>query len=180
MISVTTTNRFPERRREFEARFRASGPEIAEQVGEVVEEEAQLIAVTRIESPSVSGGYLDDFKSTGSVQETKVEVLTTNTSDHAYFVELGRKPQEPVMAAYKDNAQNRRRGRVGGSYVHHYKGMPPSGIFKDGLPDWARRLTIARDGFPGRHVFRELKSRGRSVAVIAVLRSFGRRLLGGF
>ena len=72
-------------------------------------------------------------------------------------VEEGREPGDPVETTYVNNAENRRRGRVGNTYISYYTGMPPAGIL--GPLDWAPRFAIARDGTPGHFVKRDLRRR---------------------
>lgn len=179
MIRLEVTSRIRERARELAGRAEQAAVEGARVVVDELKEEAVAIATERIAHPSESGGYLDSFEAAVTPRGTAVEISLRNTSDHASFVERGRAAGHPVEKTYADNAENRRRGRVGASYVARYTGMPPAGIFGDGGPDWARRNKIARDGILGRFVFRDLRARYTPAEIASLLRrEIAPRLLG--
>lgn len=157
-LQMDMRHRLRERAEEIRARLEREGPQAAKAVGDVVKEHAAVIAAARIEHPRVFGGYLDHFVAETDATPKRIDILVTNDADYAAFVEMGRRPGEPVLKEYKNTPANRRLGRAGASYVHHHTGMPPAGIFGDGEPDWARREKIARDGVPGRFIFRDLKT----------------------
>lgn len=171
MLTITATHRFLEHKAELERRFADLGPVAAKAAGEAAKEGAQALAAARIERPRIFDGYLDAFDVVATVvTATRVRFVVTNRKPYARYVEDGREPGRPVEKAYVDNAENRRRGRVGSSYVSHYTGMPPAGIFPDLQNDWAPRFAIARDGIPGRHIFRDLRAHADVAATAEALR----------
>lgn len=143
-LYIDVESRIAERVADLRRRFDDLAPVVAEAVGEAVKQRAQGVAAARIDHPSVFGGYLDGFDVETELRGSLADFILTNRAPHAEYVELGRLPGRAVQKTYVDNAENRRRGRVGGTYVSHYTGMPPSGIFGD--------------GFAGRGIFRYLRS----------------------
>ncbi len=118
--------------------------------------EAERLAESRITRPS-SGGYVDSFVVETERDGAVVTATLRNAAPHARWVEEGREPGEPRLKTYVDNAQNRRLGRVGGSYVSSYVGQPPSSVF--GQNGWAPAFAVGRDGTPGRFVIRDVRRR---------------------
>lgn len=133
-----------------------------------VQRDAEALAEARI-AHSSPGGFADSFRIETDRVGPNVLARLVNVAPHAPYVEEGRPAGEPVEKAYVDNAENRRRGRVGATYVSHYTGMPPSGIFGDGLPDWARRTKIARDGYEGKGIVRDVRRRYPPRTLISML-----------
>lgn len=179
MLRYQVINRIPERIAELRARAAPSIEASGREAFEPIEDEARALSRARIRS-NFSGGLVESFVTEAIASEDRAIVTLSNEQPHMINVEKGRRPGQPVEAPYANNAQNRRLGRVGRSYVHHYTGMPPDGIFRDDDPDYARRRKIARDGIPPKNIFRDLK---RTVDIAALGRRFAaalrRRLFRG-
>lgn len=172
MLRYQVTNRIGERIAELRAiaapAIEASGKEAFKPI----EDEARAFSRARIRS-DFSGGFVESFETEAIATEDRAIVTLSNEKPYTINIEKGRRPGQPVEAPYVNNAQNRRLGRVGRSYVHHYTSMPPGGIFRDDDPDYARRRKIARDGVPPTNIFRDLK---RSVDIAALGRRFAAAL----
>lgn len=179
MLRIDITNRIPERIAELRARAPEALEESGKEAFEPIEDEARALSRARIRS-DFSGGLVESFVTEAIATEDRAIVTLENEKPHMINVEKGRRAGSPVEAPYANNAENRRLGRVGKSYVHHYTLMPPAGIFRDDAPDYTRRRKIARDGIPPKNIFRDLK---RSVDIAALGRRFKaavtRRLFGG-
>lgn len=178
-LHYNVTNRIPERIAEMRSRSATALEESGKEAFEPIEDEARALSRARIRS-DFGGGLVESFVTEAIASEDRAIVTLENEQPHMINVEKGRRAGSPVEAPYVDNSQNRRLGRVGKSYVHHYTLMPPAGIFRDDDPDYARRRKIARDGIPPKNIFRDLK---RWVDVAALGRRFkaalSRRLFGG-
>jgi len=168
MLKYQVTNRIGERIAELRALAAPAIEASGREAFEPIEDEARALSRARIRS-DFSGGFVESFETEAIATEDRAIVTLTNAKPYTINVEKGRRAGSPVEAPYVNNAQNRRLGRVGRSYVHHYTLMPPAGIFRDDEPDYTRRRKIARDGIPPKNIFRDLK---RIVDVVALGRRF--------
>lgn len=126
----------------------------AKDLAGAIEDRGAELGRERIERPSADG-FVASFDSAVSVAGTHFRIQVWNKVPHVRYVERGRQPGRPVMKAYKNKP---------GSYVSHYTGMPPKGLFPFPV---ARK--IARDGFEGRHIFATLRREFRNERVREIL-----------